>query len=163
MLENVIAIADKLSEVCDWGSYHERDSRQRRERVAKEYGLEFLGSGISRAAFRIGNHVIKLGGRGYNETEHKVWKRCRLSPAAELLVATLHISANGLAVVQDYGGVTLDKHEELTGENKYDKAREVADKINEALKETGVRWCDLHTGNIGSTGKVFDYGHFLGV
>lgn len=164
MLENVVTIANALVEGYDWSDYHERRSRSRQREVRKGFGAEYLGAGLTRAAFRVGDYVIKLGVPSYNRTEWDVWQRVSPSPFKEVLCAVYHITPCGQAIVQEYGGEPLEAWEKANGYSRdveVETALERMDNLLErALKGTPYRAVDLHDGNITATGRVFDFGHF---
>lgn len=159
MLDNLIVLAPEIESVTDFTDIRKRENRDNHRKVAGLFGLEFLGFGVTRVAFRLGDYVVKLGSPHHNGKEWGVWTRYSASQAATVLTPCYHKSDSGVTIIQKYAGSTV-ANAIRKGKLTNRKADELRDHIVHVLSSEGVRYFDLHNGNISADGLVLDYGHF---
>lgn len=159
MLENLIAITPIIDNVVDFSFISNRENRRLHRRIEREFGLQCLGFGVTRVAFRLGDYVLKLGSPRHNEAEWGVWSRYSASQAATVLTPCYHISEHKTAIIQKFAGETASS-KIASGEFSYEKLDTLRERIIRVLSDEGVDFADLHPGNISVDGLVLDYGHF---
>lgn len=134
------------------------------EKIAERAGVTFIGSGCTRAAFLVGDKVVKFAYRGVisdNQQESEFYSTYKETEVGSYIAKVFELADDASYIVQEYCGETLAQSlRHLPIVDRMAEAARVTRRVRDLFENLNVHPGDLHMDNISADGKVFDYAWF---